>query len=291
MTAELPPSSRPPFPAIVLAVLAVFGCGIFAVLVAVVEPEPEPFKNTIEIDADDSDFRAAAHKHLIAALTKLGEKRDDLTHDDTGVGRKSGTVRLQAVPYQITQHEGMINCETAFSLNLPDGRVLHEYVGAQSEAQAEAIERSLASFSSTTLPLLYKLFINPDAATEIVESKITVNETDRTCYSSQITARLSEDEFIEIPAEVSDRIREVLSQATLDDRLHWIKVIYVHDGEKAMFATVRIDDEDVNSLTEEDESKHAKKIAEIKSLQEQIKTIKWPNAEESYQAKQFFVIR
>jgi Family of unknown function (DUF6348) len=197
----------------------------------------------------------------------------DVVVDADGVGIEHNATRLQAGLYGSKQHDkGGFVVEVEFTVHLPSGQEITEFVAGTAETEDKAIKDALLNFTLTTFHVLYKGFINA-ADPHMTQTKVTINGVQRDLISGDIFMRGNvSDKDVDLQA-MRRQIRDALTKFSLTPGPHWIKVIYSQLDKKPMTVAVTLDNGDQADMTDA------------------IKRLDWPHLDGFYMAKQFIVVK
>ncbi len=197
----------------------------------------------------------------------------DVVVDADGVGVGDNTTRLQAGLYDSKQYDnGGFVIEVEFTIRLPSGREITEFVAGMGDTEKQAIDDALLNFTLTTFHVVYKGFINA-ADPHMTMTTVAINGVSREVITGDILMRgTAESQNIDLNAMRAE-IRGVLKNLPLTPGPHWIKIVYSQNNGEPLTVAVSLDNADHPDMTEA------------------VKGLKWPLREGFYMAKQFIVIK
>jgi len=161
--------------------------------------------------------------------------------------------------------------ETEFHIVLPQGGEIVEFVAGMGPTQDAAIDDSLANFTLTTFHVVYKCFLN-DADPHQEVKKMEVGGVQRQVAFGDLYLRGTEGEKIDL-ASLRPAIEDAIAELELDERPHWIKIVYGQSQGDVITAAATLDNDDESMLTEA------------------ITALDWPKTDGFYMAKQFIVVK
>jgi hypothetical protein len=197
----------------------------------------------------------------------------DVVVDAAGVGVAGNATRLRASLYGSKRHaDGGFVVEVEFTVRLPSGREITEFVAGMGDAEEKAINDALLNFTLTTFHVVYKGFINP-ADPHTTMTKVAVGGVDRDVIAGDIFMRgTASGTDVDLNAMRSE-IQGVLKDVPLAPGPHWIKVVYSQNDGKPMTVAVTLDNADHLGMTRA------------------VERLKWPRRDGFYMAKQFIVVK
>jgi hypothetical protein len=222
--------------------------------------KPAPAKRSTEYDRFFVDwFKAHGHKEVIV--------------DKDGVGVPDNATRLKASLYKpVDQNKDGCVAEMEFTVRVPSGRQITEFVAGMAKTKHDAINDSMVNFTLTTFHPIYGAFINQhDSHTTL--KHIRINQVDREVIMGDIMLRGDASTRSVDLSPMRAQIQETLKSLSLDAEPHWIKVVYAQNKGVPMTVAVTVDNQDQPELTEA------------------VKRLKWPALQTFYMAKEFVVIK
>ncbi|MCA9033965.1 MAG: hypothetical protein KDA91_02490 [Planctomycetaceae bacterium] len=201
-----------------------------------------------------------------------GHGHEDLVTDDNGVGLKDSPVRLKATLYGVNEEGDGISVETRFAILLPDGREIIEFLAGMGETREQAISDTFLNFTVTTFHGVYSGFLNSNDE-HMVPVDVQINGKVRPVISGDVYMRSSEENRESVDLQkISEEVRRMLSTLPLDEKSHWMKIVYGQADGQVISVSVTLDNLPDDTLTAT--------LAELN----------WPRTEQFYMVKQFVVI-
>jgi hypothetical protein len=201
-----------------------------------------------------------------------GHGETKIVTDAKGIGLEGNPTRLKASLYGSEgQGDGGYVVETEFSIKLPNGAEIVEFVAGMGDTEDAAVADSLANFTLTTFHVVYRCFLNADDPHQTVK-EVTIGGKPRQVAFGDIFLRGGEGTNFDMDA-MRLKIEEALTGLSLSEQPHWIKIVYGQHKSEPTTVAVTIDNNDENDLTEK------------------IKNLAWPKQEDFYMVKQFIVIQ
>ena len=113
----------------------------------------------------------------------------DVVVDGDGVGVEDNRTRLKAFLYDSKKHpNGGYIAELQFTIRLPSGLTITEFVAGTGNTQEDAINDAKVNFVLSTFHVVYKGFINPDDPHLRVASMV-INDTKRDIIMGDMVGR------------------------------------------------------------------------------------------------------
>jgi hypothetical protein len=198
---------------------------------------------------------------------------EDVVVDADGVGIEHNATRLQAGLYGSNEHDkGGFVVEVEFTVRLPSGHKITEFVAGNGETEDKAIKDALLNFMLTTFHVVYKGFLNA-ADPHMTLTQVTVNGVSRDLISGDILMRgTASSKELDLHA-MRGKIRDALTKFPLAPGPHWIKIVYSQIDKKPMTVAVTLDNVDHAGMTDA------------------VKRLPWPHLDGFYMAKQFIVMK
>ena len=202
-----------------------------------------------------------------------GHGHEDVVVDADGVGVRDNAARLRASLYGSKRHgPGGVVVEVEFTVRLPSGGQITEFVAGMGETEERAVNDALLNFTLTTFHVVYKAFVNADDP-HMTSATVPIGGADREVIAGDIFMRGSpSDEEIDLHA-MNAQIQGALKAVPLAPGPHWVKVVYSQDGGVPTAVAVTLDN------------------AAHPGLTDAVKRLKWPPREGVYMAKQFIVVK
>ncbi len=170
-------------------------------------------------------FSEKANSYLKDWLRARGES--GMVLDDEGLGITGNPFRLRySLEYYTLPPSPRddFTVDTQFVFVFGDGRELTEIFNGYGKTFELAIENALVNFSSSTLGVLYKAFINPNDLHQKVDN-VVINGQPRKLIAGQMIVR-SESEDPMALFSLPDNMETILADIELDQNKHLIKVQY-----------------------------------------------------------------
>jgi hypothetical protein len=199
-------------------------------------------------------------------------KHTDVVVDAVGVGIANNATRLRAGLHGSNEHQQGVVVEVEFTIVLPSGRTITEFVAGLGDTEQAAINDAFVNFTLTTVHVVYKGFINADDVH--MESKMMpVNGRDREVIAGDLYLRgnVASDK-VDLNA-LRPEILSILQNLPLSPEPHWIKLVFMQQDSKPVTVAVTLDNEDSPELTRA------------------IQGLNWPLVEGFYMVKQFLLVR
>jgi len=201
-------------------------------------------------------------------LTNHGET--EIVADKRGVGIEGNGTRLLAFHYGTEESGNGFSVETEFRITLPDGREIVEFVAGSGDTQEAAVQMTFLNFTMSTFHVVYSCFMNMDDP-HMTHERITAGGKEWILTTGGMFA-LGGDDLPDF-SSVSKACRDQLSDLTLSDEAHWLKVVYGRHETEVLAASATLDNEGHELLTS------------------RLDRLPWPPTENFYMAKQFIVLR
>lgn len=200
-----------------------------------------------------------------------GHGHTDVVVDAEGVGIKDNATRLQAGLYGSKQSQkGGFVVEVEFTVQLPAGGAITEYVAGMGDTEEKAINDALANFTITTFHVVYKAFMNADDP-HMTTTSLEIDGVKREVIAGDLMTRGSGREDKKQAPAIRAEILELLKKLQVKSGAHWIKVVYGQNNGQVITAAATIDNVADNELTEA------------------LKRLNWPKGG-FYMAKEFIII-
>lgn len=195
----------------------------------------------------------------------------EVVTDADGVGVRGNATRLRASLYGSNPNRDGFVVELEFTVRLPSGRTVTDFVAGMGETESAAVDGAFANFTLTTFHVLYKGFINP-ADSHLAERKVAIGGAERTLLMGDILLLGKTGADANLNA-MRTEIAGTLAKLELSPEPHWFKIVYSQNGGKAGTVSATMDNEEHPRLTED------------------VKSLGWPRSDGFYLAKQFIVVK
>lgn len=199
-------------------------------------------------------------------------KHADVVVDAGGVGIAGNGTRMRAGLHTSNQDDQGVVVEVEFTVALPSGRKITEFVAGIGDNEQAAIADAFLNFTLTTVHVVYKGFVNPDDK-HVQAKALAINSVDREVIAGDLYLRgNSPGEKVDLNALRPD-ILATLQNLPLSPDPHWIKLVYMQQDGQPVTVTVTLDNKDSPQLTRA------------------ITGISWPRVDGFYMVKQFILIQ
>jgi hypothetical protein len=215
-------------------------------------------RGPISDDFFDKWFKAHGHSDIVA--------------DADGVGVEGNATRLKASLYDSKKHPKGYVVELEFTIRLPSGQTITEFVAGVGNTEEEAISDAKVNFILSTFHVVYKGFINADDP-HLDFARVVIDGTKRDVIIGDIYRRGGPSDKREAFLAIREEIRNLLKNIQLSTGSHWMKVVYSQKDGQPMTVSVQLDNQDYKEFTEA------------------VKKLDWPRTDGFYMAKLFIVIR
>jgi hypothetical protein len=194
--------------------------------------------------------------------------------DVDGVGIENNKTRYLGKVYSFNENSDGFTAELEISIKIPDGRIITDYAAGFGKDKPSAINSALISYILATAHPVYKSFINTQDP-HLEENVFTINGQKRTVvYGDIYTISNIKDKNLDF-SKINDEISTVISNLKLDNKPHWIKIIYCQSDSKISESSASVLDNQDNSI---DLTKH-------------INSLNWPKSNGFYMAKLYVIIK
>ena len=232
-----------------------------------------PPANTTSI-ASTPEPRAARRTDMDQFFVEwlVGHGHKDVVVDSSGVGIAGNATRLRAGLYDSNRNEKGFVVEVEFSVQLPNGREIVEFVAGNGATEKEAINDAMLNFTVTTFHVIYKGLMN-DADPHMRAIPLEINGKKRDVIAGDILMRgTASTTEIDLHA-VRNEIQGLLKNVALSPELHWIKIVYGQNDNVPVIAAATLDNADHPGITDG------------------LRRLNWPRRDGFYMAKQFIIIK
>ena len=198
----------------------------------------------------------------------------DVVTDEDGMGVGGSPTRVNvAIGESEVGENGEIVAEAEFTIRLPSGYQIGEFIDGVGDTEELAIKDSMDQFTSNILHAVYKGFINGDDE-HIAWKKMKIGGKSRNVVSCEF---ISEHLQTQIGKNEIDKIRSELESAVPRFRLpsqpHWMLIAYCERSGTPLTVVAIIDGE------------------RDPAIEQALGRLNWPYAEDAYLWRQLFIVK
>lgn len=173
----------------------------------------------------------------------------NVVHDAAGVGIAGNNTRLKASLYGSNHHKNeSYDVEVEFKIRVSAGSEIIEYVAGVGKTEHEAINDALLNFVLSTFHVVYKTFINPSDSHQTLDP-ITINGRTRQIAMGDLMTRSGTTNEIANVNAIRSKIRAAIAALPLNERPHWIKIVYGQVKRKPVTVSATLDNQGHEGLT------------------------------------------
>jgi Family of unknown function (DUF6348) len=202
---------------------------------------------TIATPAKAPDIQAARRTVIENFLVEWFKTHgpSDVIVDANGVGIAGNVTRPQAGLYDSKSHdERGFTVEVAFTILLPSGRKITEFVAGMGNTEAEAIQDAMVNFTLATFHVVYKGFINPEDP-HLMLSTVAIKDQMRDVIAGDLMLLgAAPDQDIDL-SRTRAEIQSTLQNIPLTPEPHWIKIVYAQNNRAPKIVAVTLDNSEV----------------------------------------------